>query len=177
VTTELLLASPSPTILEFLAPKILYFLSTLAPDAAADAFLSLVSAGTCELLTTLFLRPESYTLNTQYGILTALETHALNTASPTFLPMLMVFSTIAATDSMFTYIEEGVWEQSWQSTYPSPDLAVTSKPLADPTARPVAAVLFRTRPTPGVACWPFYGLFDHKYVRFGLMVVGLDWPN
>jgi hypothetical protein len=68
-------------------------------------------------------------------------------------------------------------KQSWQSTYPGPDLAGTSKPLADPTARPVAAVVLRTRPTPGVAGWPFYGLFDRKYVCFGLKVVGLDRPN
>jgi len=52
-----------------------------------------------------------------------------------------------------------------------------SKPLVDPTARPVAAVVLRIRLTLGVAGWPFYGLFDRKYVRFGLMVVGLDRPN
>jgi hypothetical protein len=67
--------------------------------------------------------------------------------------------------------------QGWQSTYPGPDLAATSKPLADPTARPVAAVSLQTRPTPGVAGWPFYGLFNCKYVRFRLTVVGLNRPN
>jgi hypothetical protein len=41
--------------------------------------------------------------------------------------------------------------QIWQSTYPGPDLAGTSKPLEGPTARPVAAVVLRTRLTPGVA--------------------------
>jgi hypothetical protein len=106
---DLLVSSPSPIILEFLSPKIPYFLSTLAPDA--DPFLSLVSAGTCELLTTLLLRPESHTLDTQYNILASLETHALNTASPTYLPALIAFSTIAATDGMFTYIDGKVWDQ------------------------------------------------------------------
>jgi hypothetical protein len=67
--------------------------------------------------------------------------------------------------------------QSWQSTYPGLDLAAMSKLLVDPTARPVAAVVLRTRPTTGVAGWPFYGLFNRKYVRFELTVVRLEQPN
>ena len=32
-------------------------------------------------------------------------------------------------------------QQSWQSSYPDPALGVTSKPFANPTARPAAAVI------------------------------------
>jgi hypothetical protein len=67
--------------------------------------------------------------------------------------------------------------QSWQSTYPSPDFAAMSGPLSDPTARPVDTIGLLARLTSGVANWPFYGLFDRKYVRFQVTAVGLDRPN
>jgi hypothetical protein len=70
-----------------------------------------------------------------------------------------------------------VGNQSWQSTYPGPDLAAMSKPLSYHTARPVAAVVLWTRPTPRGVGWPFYGRFDCKHVRFRLTVVGLDRSN
>ena len=81
---------------------------TLSPTA--DAFLSLVSAGSCEFLTALRTRPEFVSLDREYGILKALEGHALNQASPQHLPALMAFSKIASTDGLFGYIDSKSWD-------------------------------------------------------------------
>ena len=106
--TNLLESSPSPEILTFLEPKLPYLINTLSPDA--DAFQSLMGAGTCEFLTALRTRPEFKRLDQRYGILKALEGHAFNLASPQHVPALLAISKIAATEGMREYIDPKVME-------------------------------------------------------------------
>ena len=106
--TNLLSASSSPQILTFLEPKIPYLINTLAPDA--DAFQSLMAAGTCEFLTELRTHPKFKRLDQSYGILERLEIHAFNPASPQHVPALLAFSRIAATEGMREYIDPKVME-------------------------------------------------------------------
>jgi len=106
--SHLLEASSDPSILAFLEPKIPHLMRTLAPDA--DAFQSLLGAGTCEFLATLRTHPEFRRLDQQFGIIKALELHALNPASPQHVPALIAFSKIASTDGMFQYIGPKVME-------------------------------------------------------------------
>lgn len=106
--TNLLESSPSPEILPFLEPKMPYLINTLSPDA--DAFQSLMGAGTCEFLTALRTRPDFRRLDQTYGILTALEIHAFNVASPQHVPALLAFSKIAAMEGMREYIDPKVME-------------------------------------------------------------------
>jgi hypothetical protein len=101
--SHLLEASSDPSILAFLEPKIPQLMTTLAPDA--DAFASLLGAGTCDFVTTLRTHPEFKRLDKTYSILTLLEFHVLNPASPQHVPALMAFSRIASTDDLFEYID------------------------------------------------------------------------
>jgi hypothetical protein len=106
--TNLLESSPSPAILPFLEPKMPYLINTLSPDA--DAFQSLMGAGTCEFLTALRTSPDFRRLDHTYGILAALEIHAFNVASPQHVPALLAFSKIAAMEGMREYIDPKVME-------------------------------------------------------------------
>jgi Proteasome non-ATPase 26S subunit len=101
--THLQESSTSPTILAFLEPKIPQVIHNLAPDA--DAFQSLLGAGTCEFLASLRTHPEFKRLDREYGIMTALETHVFNQASPQHVPALVAFSKIASTDGLFVAID------------------------------------------------------------------------
>ena len=101
--THLLEASSDPSILAFLETKIPQLMTTLAPGA--DAFASLLGAGTCEFVTTLRNHPEFKRLDKTYSLLPSLELHVLNPASPQHVPALMAFSRIASTDGLFEYID------------------------------------------------------------------------
>src|SRR5215471_11773254 len=85
--SHLVEASQDPSILSFLEPKIPQLMTTLSPEA--DAFQSLLGAGTCEFLTTLRNNPDFKKLDQQYSILKALELHAFNQTSPQYVPALM----------------------------------------------------------------------------------------
>jgi hypothetical protein len=98
----LLEASQDPSILSFLEPKIPKLMTTLYPEA--DAFQSLLGAGTCEFLTTLRNHSEFKRLDQQYSIINTLEIHVFNQSSPQHVPALMAFSRIASTDGLFAYI-------------------------------------------------------------------------
>ena len=100
--SHLLEASSDPSILAFLEPKIPQLMTTLSPDA--DAFASLLGAGTCEFVTTLRTHPEFKRLDKTYSLLSSLEYHVLNPSSPQHVPALMAFSRIASTDGLFEYI-------------------------------------------------------------------------
>ena len=106
--SHLVEASRDPSILSFLEPKIPQLMTTLSPEA--DAFQSLLGAGTCEFLTTLRNNPDFKRLDQQYSILKALEFHALNQTSPQHVPALMAFSRILSTDGIFAYIDPKVLE-------------------------------------------------------------------
>ena len=83
-------------------------MTTLSPEA--DAFQSLLGAGTCEFLSTLRNNPEFKRLDQHYPILKSLEFHAFNQTSPQYLPALMAFSQILSTDGIFSYIDPKVLE-------------------------------------------------------------------
>jgi len=100
--SHLLEASNDSSILAFLEPKIPHLMRTLEPEA--DAFQSLLGAGTCEFVTVLGKHSEFARLDRQYNILKLLEFHVLNPGSPQFSPALMSFSRIASIDGMFEYI-------------------------------------------------------------------------
>lgn len=101
--THLQESSSSPEILAFLEPKIPQVMKNLSPDA--DAFQSLLGAGTCEFLTSLRMHREFKRLDREYGILRVLEVHAFHSASPQHVPALIAFSKIASTDGVFTSID------------------------------------------------------------------------
>jgi hypothetical protein len=100
--SHLIEASPDPSILSFLEPKFPRLLKTLSSEA--DAFESLLGAGTCEFITTLRTHPGFKSLDQKYSLLKVLELHALNPTSPQHVPALMAFSRIASTDGMLSYI-------------------------------------------------------------------------
>jgi hypothetical protein len=100
--SHLLESSNDASIMTFLEPKIPHLMRTLAPDA--DAFQSLLGAGTCEFLTVLRTYPEFERLDKEYNILKTLEFHVLNPSSPQFTPSIMAFARIVSTDGMFAYI-------------------------------------------------------------------------
>ena len=106
--SHLVEASHDPAILAFLEPKIPHLMRTLAPDA--DAFQSLLGAGTCEFLAVLRNHPDFERLDQQYNILKMLEFHVLDPRSPQYSPALMAFARIASTDRMFAYIGPRVLE-------------------------------------------------------------------
>jgi hypothetical protein len=106
--SHLVEASDDPSILSFLEPKFPQLMTTLSPQA--DAFESLLAAGTCEFFTTLRTHPEFRRLDQQYSILKSLEVHVLNQMSPQHGPALMAFSRIVATDEMFSYVDSRTLE-------------------------------------------------------------------
>ena len=106
--SHLVESTQDPSILSFLEPKIPQLMTTLSPEA--DAFQSLLGAGTCEFLTTLRNNPEFKRLDQQYSILKSLELHTFNQTSPQHLPALMAFSRILSTDGMFSYVDPKVLE-------------------------------------------------------------------
>jgi len=95
-------SSLAPQILAFLEPKIPQVMTNLSADA--DAFQSLLGAGTCEFLKSLSTHPQFKRLDSEYGILKTLEVHVFNPASPQHVPALIAFSNIAATDGIFASI-------------------------------------------------------------------------
>jgi hypothetical protein len=100
--SHLVEASQDPSVLSFVEPKIPQLMTTLSPDA--DAFQSLLGAGTCEFLTTLRNNAEFKRLDQQYSLLKFLEIHAFDQISPQHVPALMAFSRILSTDGMFSYV-------------------------------------------------------------------------
>jgi hypothetical protein len=106
--SHLLEASQDPIILSFLEPKIPHLMTTLSPTA--DAFQSLLGAGTCEFLTTLRTNPQFKRLDQQYSIMKTLEIHAFNISSPQYIPSLMAFSKIISTDGLFQSTDPKILE-------------------------------------------------------------------
>lgn len=100
---DLLDASHDSSVLSFIERNIPSLMATLSPEA--DAFQSLLAAGTCEFLAKLGEHPEFKRLDQQCSILNALEFQALNPASPSYVPAMAAFSQIAAKDGMFGYID------------------------------------------------------------------------
>ena len=96
-------SSSAPEILTFLEPKIPQVMTNLSPDA--NAFQSLLGAGTCEFLKSLRTHRQFKRLDKEYGIMKTLEVHVLNPASPQHVPALIAFSTIASTDGIFASID------------------------------------------------------------------------
>ena len=111
-------------------------MKTLAPDA--DAFQSLLGAGTCDFLTTLRTHPEFKRLDQQYGIITALETHALNPSSPQHVPSLLSFSRIVSTDGIFQSIDPKVMDQYRKM--------ISSRPITPEKLTSLGLVLSNNKP-------------------------------
>jgi hypothetical protein len=139
--THLLEASHDPSILAFLEPKLPHLMITLSPEA--DAFQSLLGAGTCEFLTTLRTHPEFKRLDQQYKILNALEYHALYPRSPQHVPALLSFSRILSTDGMFEYIDTKILEsyRKMIGTRPTTPEKLTSLGLIMSNSKPHESVL------------------------------------
>ena len=134
--SHLLDASEDPSILSFLEPKLPKLMSTLHPEA--DAFQSLLGAGTCEFLTTLRNHPEFKSLDQKYSILKTLGIHVFNQASPQHVPALMAFSRIASTDGLFVYIDHKALE-SYRKM-------IASRPITPEKLTSLGILLSNTKP-------------------------------
>jgi len=81
-------------------------MQNLAPEA--DPFESLLGPGTCEFLTSLSKLEGFRELDAKYGIVKAIEIHALNPASPQYVPALLAFSKIARNSLLFDSLDPKV---------------------------------------------------------------------